>query len=344
MGVSLKEIIERREISVEELGGKVLAVDAYNNLYQYLTTIRSRDGRPLTDSKGNITSHLMGLFSRSTSLMQKGISLIFVFDGTPPALKWGEQEKRRRRKEEAEQLYSAAEKKGDTEAMRKYSSRFVRLLPEMIDESKKLVSLLGLPAVQAPSEGEAQIAHMVKQGDAFACVSQDYDSLIHGATRLVRNLSISGRKKRAGTLSYETIRPEMILLDENLKRLEISQDQLIALAMIVGTDYNPGGIKGIGPKNALKLVKRFGTDFDALFKEVEWAEHAEVNWEEVFNVIKRMPVTDSYSLKWAQVDVEGIVALLCGRHNFSEQRVMKSISDLEKERVGKSQKGLGDFA
>ncbi|MBI2142312.1 flap structure-specific endonuclease, partial [Candidatus Woesearchaeota archaeon] len=220
----------------------------------------------------------------------------------PPELKHKEIEKRKAVKEEAEAEYTKALKKGDTELMRKYAGRFSRLTGDMISDAKKLLEALGIPYVDAPSEAEAQAAHMAKRGTGFAVASQDADSLLFGAPRLLRNLSITGRRKKAGALSYTTVNPELILLEENLKELGITHQQLIALCMLVGTDYNPGGIKGIGPKKALELVRKHKTNFEAAFREAKWSETFEEEWEEVFNTFTKIPVTDEYSAKWAQPD------------------------------------------
>lgn len=343
MGVAFKDIIISGEIDLDSLKGKVIVLDAYNVLYQFLTTIRGIDGTPLMDSKGNVTSHLVGLFTRTTSLMHKGIKPVFVFDGKPPELKQKVQEQRRSLKLEAEKKYIEAKEKEDAGEMKKYASRASRLSRDMVEEAKKVVSLLGIPVVQAPSEGEAQAAYMVKEGKGFAVGSQDFDSLIHGAAKLVRNLSISGKRKKPRSVAYETISPELIDLAENLNNLGIGQNQLIAAAMIIGTDYNPGGIKGIGPKNALKLVKQHKTDFGSLFKEVKWNDFFDYPWEEVYDTIKKMPATNDYRLEWKSADIKSLVDFLVKDHDFSEQRVKIALEKLEKEGKEKQQKSLGDF-
>lgn len=343
MGVAFKDIILSREIDLDFLKGKVIVLDAYNILYQFITTIRSIDGTPLMDSKGNVTSHLVGLFTRTTSLMHMGIKPVFVFDGKPPELKQKVQEQRNSVKLEAEKKYLEAKEKEDVEEMKKYASRTSRLSRDMVEEAKKVVSLLGMPIVQAPSEGEAQAAYMVKNGSGFAVGSQDFDSLIHGTPKLVRNLSISGKRKKHNSVAYETINPEIIDLAENLNNLGIDQNQLTAVAMIVGTDYNPGGIKGIGPKNALKLVKQHKTDFDSLFNEVKWNNFFDYPWEEVYNTIKKMPVTDDYKIEWKSADSKNLVDFLVKEHDFSEQRVKSALEKLDKEGKEKQQKSLGDF-
>ena len=343
MGVAFKDIIISEEIKLDDLKNKVIILDAYNILYQFLTTIRGIDGTPLKDSKGNTTSHLVGLFSRTASLMQKGIKPAFVFDGKPPDLKQKVHEQRNAIKAEAEKKFLEAKEKMDVEEMKKYAARTSRLSKDMVEESKKLVSLLGIPSIQAPSEGEAQAAYMVKEGNGFAVGSQDFDSLIHGATRLARNISISGRRKRGKTAAYDTIKPEIIDLSQNLNNLGIDQNQLIALAMIIGTDYNPGGIKGIGPKNALKLVKQHKSDFDSLFREIKWDDFFDFGWTEVYYLIKKIPTTDDYELRWENADNEAISKLLVDEHDFSVERVKSMLEKLKRESAEKQQKSLGDF-
>lgn len=342
MGVAFKDLIISEEVSLDDFKDKIIVIDSYNMLYQFLTTIRGPDGSPLTDSKGNVTSHLAGIFSRTANLMQKGIKLVFVFDGVAPNLKQREREKRKEQKLEAEKKFLEAKEKENLSDMKKYASRTVFLTKEVVEESKKLITLMGIPVIQAPSEGEAQAAHMVKTGHAYAVGSQDYDSLINGGTKLLRNLSITGRKKKTKTLGTVVIKPELIELSSNLNNLGIDQNQLIVLAMLIGTDYNPGGIKGVGPKNALKLVKENGTDFDLLFKKVKWNDYFDFDWNEVYYLIKQIPVTDDFNLKWDDLDKQGIKDMLLDK-GFSEERIDNTLNKIEKLKGPKEQKGLSDF-
>lgn len=343
MGIAFKDLVQGKETSLEELSGKKLMIDAHNNLYQYLTTIRQRDGTPLMDSKGRVTSHLVGLFNRTTRFMQSNIMPAFVFDGKAPDLKAKERERRKSVKIEAQKRYEEAKEKEDTEEMKKYASRTSRLTSDMIEESKKVIEALGLPIIQAPSEGEAQAAYITKKGYAFATVSQDFDTLLYGTPKLVRNLSIAGKRKKPGTSIYQTINPEIIDITETLNALGIDNNQIIALAMLIGTDYNSAGIKGIGPKNALKLVKKYGSDFDALFKEVKWDEAYDLPWTEIYHVFQKMPVTDDYKLEWKQPDWEKLNKLLVDEHEFSQIRINSAKEKLTKNKEAKQQKGLGEF-
>ncbi len=347
MGLQLKDLVVKHEISIKEFKGKVLAVDSMNLLYQFLTTIRGADGSVLTDRNGRVTSHLIGLFSRTTALMQEGLRLVFVFDGKLPEIKRKTWEKRTAAKQEAARLFREAEVAGEMEEMRKYAARTSILSKEMVADAKRVLAALGLPIVEAPSEGEAQTAFMVKKGDAYASVSQDYDNLIFGCPRFVKNLSLTGRRRKTGTLGYQPIKPELIVLDEVLKYLAISQEQLVVLAMLIGTDYNPGGIKGIGPKKALQLVQAHGkdfADFPSLFAEAGWEEHwPGLPWQEVYETITQMPVTDSYVLEWKPLQEKKILELLVKGHDFSPERVKSRLEALREQQRQLRQKGLRGF-
>ena len=343
MGVAITDLLERKTVSFSELRGKLLMVDGPLWCYQFLTTLRGPDGKPLTNSKGEVTSHLMGLFSRVTALLREGIHLAFCFDGVVPDLKLAERERRAGLKKEAEKLLKEAEDAGDDEGVRKYASRTVRLTSEMLADVKKLLVALGIPVIDAPAEAEAQASHIVKRGDAYAVATNDADALLFGSPLVLRNLSMAGRRKKTNKLSYEMIEPELITLKGTLAALDVNQDQLIALGMLVGTDFNIGGIKGIGPKKGLVLVKEHKDDFDALFSSLNWDSFFDISWKTVFDQIKEMPVSDEYSLEVGELDADAVRELLIERYEFSSERVESTLTKLEKELKARSQKGLGEF-
>ena len=337
MGTKLKELVEPKPIELEALRGKILVVDTFNILYQFLTTIRQPDGTPLKTSTGAITSHLMGLFNRTTKLMQSGIRLAFVLDGKAPVLKHRERERRAISKEEATAKYEDAKAREDVEDMKKYAARSSRLTGEMVADARELLEALGLPVIQAPCEGEAQAAHLVASGQGYAVVSEDYDSLLFGVPRLVRGLSITRRKKERDVLNYKKSEIELILLGELLSTLKLSQDQLIALGMLVGTDFNPGGIPGIGPKKALKLLQSHGSNLEEMFTSVNWSQHFDFPWGDVFNLFKNMEHLESVQMTWGRPNPRLVRELLVGRFEFSPESVDKRLGELGK------QQSLGDF-
>lgn len=328
MGVKIREIIPEsaiQRITLESLSGKAIALDAFNILYQFITIIRGADGRPLMDRRGRITSHLSGLFFRTINLLRIGIKPIFVYDGRPPELKKGTIEEREERRMEAARLYEEALAEGRVEEAQKYAKQAATLNEFIVESSKKLLNLMGLPVVLAPSEGEAQAAYIVARGDAYASGSQDFDSLLFGSPRLVRNLSIVGRRKLPGKKEYVEVEPEIIYLDKLLRELEITREQLIDIAILVGTDYCEG-VKGIGPKTALKLIKSYGSAENAL-KAV--GKTLEVDPNEVRQLFLKPNTTNNYSIEWREVDYDGIKRMLCDEHDFSEDRVEKALNELK---------------
>lgn len=335
MGLKISELIPKKDIKFEDLANKKIAVDASQMLYQFLSSIRQQDGTPLMDSQGRVTSHLVGIYSRVSNLIMKDIKLCFVFDGKPPSLKVEEQESRASRKRAAEEKMHRALEEEDIEAALKYSKQTSRLNWEMVREAKELISAMGLPVVQAPSEAEAQASYMCRKKAVWAVASSDHDCLVYGAPRLIMNLTLSSKRKLPNG-SYVWIVPNIIELDEVLDTLQINSEQLLILAILSGTDFNVGGVKGVGPKNALKLVKELKTA-EKVFAKVK----PDFDWKKVYKIFKEMPTTDDYSLKWSKVDEGKVRKLLVDEHDFSEERVEKTLEKLRGE--GKSQKGLGDF-
>ncbi len=332
MGVNFKDLIPKTPVKLEDLSGKIIAIDAYNTIYQFLTIIRQPDGTPLKNSKDQITSHLSGLFYRTSNLIEMGLKPIYVFDGKSPVLKSAEVERRRQVKVEAVASYAKAEAKGDTEKMRMYAQVATTMKPYMVPESKKLLDLMGLPWIQAPSEGEAQAAYMNKKGVADFCASQDYDSLLFGAPKLLRNVTISGRRRR-GKAFIEVV-PEIVELRKTLGECELTYEQLIDVGILIGTDFNDS-IKGLGPKTALKLIKQYGTIENALphIENVTYADKI----AQIREIFLHPEVTDDYKIEWKEPNEAGLLDFLCFEKEFGEERIKKS---LERMTAGsKKQKG-----
>ncbi len=345
MGVDLGDLAVKHTLSLESLSGKVIAIDAFNVLYQFLASIRQEDGTPLMDFRGNITAHLSGLFYRSAKLIENGIKPVYVFDGKPTRLKGKTKEARAAAKEIARKKWEAALAEGKLKEAKRYAQATSRLTPEMTDESKELLSYMGIPWVQAEGEGEAQAAIMVEEGIAYAAASQDYDALLFGAPVLIRNISITGRRKVPRQDRYMMIEPEEIRLRETLKELGITREQLIIIGILTGTDFNEG-VKGIGPKIALKIV-RDKKKIDAVVEYVKdkYDYEFEVDPREILDLFmkpKKAGVPKKF--KWGNVDGKKIVGILVKRHDFSEDRVMKTVENMIKsfEEKGK-QKNLGQW-
>lgn len=327
MGVQLGDIVDARKISIPDLAGEIIAFDGNNILYQFLSIVRGADGQPLKDRQGNITSHLSGLMYRNSNLMEAGIKIIYVFDGKPHRFKYAVLDKRREVRQKAKKSYDKAVASGDAVQARRYGQQAIVATTDLIGEAKNLLTLMGIPWVQAPGEGEAQTAYMAAKGDVWAAASQDFDSLLYGAPRHVRNLSITGRRKLPRKNVYIKVEPEMLELEKVKRDLGLNQSQLIDLGMLIGTDYNPDGIKGIGPKTALKLINKHGSLEDALpyIKNAEFPHPI----NEIKELFLNPRTTDDYTLEWNRPDVAGLIGFLCGEHNFSQQRVMNAIEKMK---------------
>jgi len=324
MGVQLGNVIPKKEIELVDLSGKKIAIDAFNTLYQFLSIIRDRmTGEPLRDSKGRITSHLSGLFYRTSNLIEAGIKPIFVFDGEPPKFKRRTVREREAAREEARKKWKEALERGEKAIT--YAQAAARLTDEMIEDSKTLLDSMGIPWIQAPSEGEAMCAHLCKKNVVFAAGSQDADALLFGSPYLVRNLSITGKRKLPRKESYIEIRPELIKLQDVLDALGISREQLIVMGLLIGTDYN-SGIEKVGPKTALKLVKEHKS-LKSILANVEWKD--ENDPEEIFEFFMNPPVTEKYEIEWKQPDAEKIADFMVDEHDFSRERVEKIVEKLQ---------------
>ncbi|MBS3070587.1 flap endonuclease-1 [Candidatus Micrarchaeota archaeon] len=331
MGVELKDLVVKHERSFEELEGRI-AVDAYNTLYQFLSIIRQQDGTPLMDSKGRITSHLSGLFYRTCNLLEKNILPIYVFDGVPSELKKRTIAQRAAVKLEAEEQRKKALEQGDIARAGVLAQRTSKLTREMVGEAKELLTLMGLPWVQAKSEGEAQCSFMASEGVVRAAASQDYDSLLFGAPILVRNLTISGRKKLPRRDQYVEVIPEEIILEESLKALGITREKMVWIGILSGTDFNEG-IYGIGPKKALKLVKENGS-MESILQKIG----KEMDWKPVEELFLN-PQTEKVSkeqLRAGKPDRQKIAEFMLDR-DFSQERVDNSLARAFKQPVDSKQ-------
>jgi flap endonuclease-1 len=321
MGVLLTPLIVKETVALRSLAGRRLAVDTHGELYQFLALIRQRDGVPLMDGKGRVTSHLVGLFFRTTRLVgELGLELVFVFDGPPPPLKAAEIDRRRRIRDRYEKETTEARAAGDLARAYSKATMTSRLTREMVGEARELLRLLGIPTIEAPGEGEAQAAFMAGRGDAWAAASKDYDALLFGAPRLLRFLTLSGREFLPSTSSFRPITPELIVADSLLAAHGISRPQLVDLAILVGTDFN-AGIKDIGPKKALQLVRRYGA-IEEMPDELrlQVPEH-----DEVRRIYLEPRVTTDYAVRFGEPDEAGIVRFLCEERAFGRERVMAAL-------------------
>ena len=337
MGIKLGPLLETRPIKVEELANQKVAIDGYNILYQFLSSIRQADGNLLTDSEGRVTSHLSGLFFRLSNLVEKGIKPCIIFDGKPPKLKKKLLEERRLRKIKAEIEWEAAISAGDAETARTKAQQTTRLDKEMLVESKRLLDLLGIPWFDAPSEGEAQVAYLIETEKVDYGASQDFDTILFGAKNFVRNLTLSNKRKLPKQNKWVPVTPEIIDVDLSLSNLQITREQLVDVSILMGTDFNPG-IDGIGPKKGLKLVREYGTvekSLEKIGKEID-------NLDEIRDLFLN-PSVDDFDPIWKIPNSKALEDFLCNNYRFNRDRVMKTIEIYTSSKSKARQYTLGDF-
>jgi len=336
MGLDLKPILTHANIKLSDLSNKIIAVDAFNTIHQFLATIRGSTGELLANSHGEITSHLSGLFYRNINLLAEGIKLVYVFDGVSSPLKTNEIQRRHQIKEIATEKYEKALVQGKLEEARKYSQATSVLTNKMIEESKRLLSLLGIPAIQAPSEGEATAANLTNTDLVHICASQDYDSILFGARRLVRNITISGKRKVPNRNAYIDVPLEIFHLEDILDQTKLTNEQLVDVGILIGTDYNSGGIPGIGPKTALKLIQKYSKleNIDQLQDPLSNVPYEEIR--ELFLKPKVANVT-SNDIKFEPVDYDKLVEFLCMEKNFSSDRVNSALQKAQNSDKNKNQ-------
>lgn len=325
MGCNLRDLATPENIDLATLSGKRVGIDAFLTAFQFLTTMRDRspqgDGGPLRAENGKVVSHLMGFLNRTTTLLKLGIKPVYIFDGTAPELKADEIASRRARREEAERVHKEALAAGDFALAQKMAPRIMHFSQEMVDETKRMLDLLGVPWVVAKAEGEGQAAVMAAKGQLDVVATQDWDALLYGTPHLVRNLMSDGSKQHG-----RVVRAQAIDLQEMLDTHNLSREQLIDLAIMIGTDFHPG-IKGIGPKTGIKLIKEHGSiETICQVKDKEVPERLD-EIREIFHNHPAVEVADEDLLP-GQIDVKGLIQFLQVERQFSQRRMDNEMDKL----------------
>ena len=326
MGVDISDLVEGRTISLSELSGKVVAIDAFNSLYQFLSIIRQPDGTPLRDRDGEVTSHLSGLFYRCINFLEAGVKPVFVYDGKPPELKKETIEERAAARMDAEVQWKEALAEGDVRRAWSKATRASRLTGMMIEDSRTLLEYLGIPWVQAPSEGESQASHMVLIGQAHAAASQDFDALLFGCPRLLRNLAVSGKRRLPKSNKFVNVDPEEVLLDKVLATIGVTRNQLVDMGIMIGTDFNKG-VRGIGPKKSLALIKQYGS-IEEIAKAGKIAQID--NLEALREIFLEPEVKETTKPVWGEVQRPAILGFMCDKHSFSADRMNSALDRIPK--------------
>ena len=323
MGCNLKDLASPNPIQLADLAGERIAVDAFLTAYQFITSLRARgegkDGTYLRDSSGRPVSHLMGFLDRSAAMIEAGIDPVFVFDGRPHELKFDTLAVRKERRVNAVEKWEAAIEAEDWKAADKLGAQVVSYTPDMVQETQQMLDYLGVAWIEAPMEAEGAASVWCRQGQVAGVASQDWDVLLYGSPVMVRNLTSHGTKKFGRMISAERI-----VLTELLEEHGITQAQLVDLGIMVGTDFHPG-IRGIGPKTGLKLIKEFGT-IEAICeaKEKELPERL----DEIRELFMNHPISGELPPS-GMVDENALRKFLIDERDFSERRVERALDRMK---------------
>jgi len=326
-----------KENEIKNFFGRKVAIDASMSIYQFLIAVRSHDGAQLTSADGETTSHLIGLFYRTIRMVDNGIKPVYVFDGKPPDMKGGELTKRAEKREEASKQLALATDAGDTAEMDKLNRRLVKVNKTHTDECKRLLTLMGIPYVEAPCEAEAQCAALVKSNKVYATATEDMDSLTFGSNVLLRYMTYSEAKKMPiKEFHLKTI----------LETMEYTMDEFIDLCILLGCDYCDT-IRGVGAKRAKDLMDKHRS-IEKILENLDTKKYVvpeEWPFEQARRLFKTPDVTDpeTLDLKWNQPDEEGLVKFMCEEKNFNEERIRNGAKKLAKAKQGQTQGRLDSF-
>lgn len=323
LGCNLKDLVTAHPVDLSEMSGQRIAVDAFLIGYQFITSLRTRgdgaDGGPLSDSHGRPVSHLMGFLDRATVMVEAGIDPVFIFDGRPHELKAETLADRKNRKVTAREKWEQAVEQKDWKTAQRLGSQIVSFTPQMVAETRTMLNLLGIANVEAPMEAEGAAAVRAARGEFAAVASQDWDTLLYGAPVMVRNLTSHGTRKFG-----RIVHAERIVLEELLEEQGLTREQLVDLGIMVGTDFHRG-IKGVGPKTGLKLIREHGT-----LEGVCAAKAREVpeNIDEIREIFLNHPAGSEQIPPFKMCDEMGLRAML-QNHDFSERRIDRALARME---------------
>eukprot|EP00403_Amphidinium_massartii_P011736 CAMPEP_0178415010 /NCGR_PEP_ID=MMETSP0689_2-20121128/23331_1 /TAXON_ID=160604 /ORGANISM="Amphidinium massartii, Strain CS-259" /LENGTH=401 /DNA_ID=CAMNT_0020036317 /DNA_START=76 /DNA_END=1281 /DNA_ORIENTATION=+ len=324
----------------ESYTGRVLAIDASMCLYQFLIMIReNRTGvyNNMTNEDGQVTSHIIGFLSRTTRLMEAGIKPVYVFDGKPPEMKMEELQQRREKREQAEANLKAAMEAGDQEAILKNTKMTTKVTREQNEQVKKLLKLMGVPVIEAPSEAEATCAALCRDGKVYAAATEDADCLTFGTRVLVRNLMAAESQKRT---IYE------VTLAVALEQLNITMEQFIDFCILSGCDYCDT-IKGVGPSTAIKMLVQHGT-LEEVLKNLDTEKNPlpeNFRYQTARDFFKECEAVDTTKVdfEWKDPDIEGLTKFLVEENSFSKERVDRYIDRLRAAKSKTKQRPLDSF-
>ncbi|KAI5793742.1 PIN domain-like protein [Peziza echinospora] len=328
-----------KKVEIKSQFGRKVAIDASMSIYSFLIAVRS-GGEQLTNESGETTSHLMGMFYRTLRMVENGVKPVYVFDGKPPTMKSGELAKRTARKAEAHEAHEDAKETGTAEDIEKFSRRTVRATREHSEECKKLLTLMGIPWVDAPTEAEAQCAALAKAGKVYAAATEDMDTLCFSTPVLIRHLTFSEQRNTKDPI-------QEIYLDKVLTGLNMPMEQFIDFCILLGCDYCDT-IPKVGAKTALELIRKHGSIekvVEALKANSKFTIPEHYPFEGARELFLQPEISDpeQFDFKWTGPDTEGLVKFLVDEKGFNVDRVKNAAKRLETHLKSAQQGRLDGF-
>ncbi|XP_022743750.1 flap endonuclease 1 isoform X2 [Durio zibethinus] len=278
------------------------------------------------------------MFTRTIRLLEAGMKPVYVFDGQPPDLKKQELAKRYSKRADATEDLQQAMETGNQEDIEKFSKRTVKVTKQHNEDCKRLLRLMGVPVIEAPSEAEAQCAALCKSGKVYAVASEDMDSLTFGASRFLRHL-MDPSSRKVPVMEFEVAKV--------LEELNLTMDQFIDLCILSGCDYCDS-IRGIGGQTALKLIRQHGS-IEHILQNINRERYSipeDWPYEEARRLFKEPLVcTDDKQLemKWSAPDDEELITFLVNENGFNSDRVTKAIEKIKTAKNKSSQGRLESF-
>lgn len=321
-----------------------VSVDASLIIHQTVIAMRS-SGHDMKNKNGELTSHLHGLFYKILIFLQNGMKPIFVFDGKAPDIKNKTIEKRRQRKEKAEKKLEEYSDSEDEEYIKQFKQTF-RPTKENIREAQIMLDLMGIPYIVAPEEADVVCAWLAARNDSNGkryvkgVCSDDSDMLALGAPYLFKDMLRFMNKNKP---------VKVISLNKTLVKMNLTMEQFVDLCVLLGTDYCTN-IKGIGPKTALRLIKKYGTlekVFESLHKNSDseelYSSDSETKTNEMCmfearnyfrNALKKLDESKDFVLTDDQTELrkfqyEELMDFMCVKHNFDVTRIQTGVNRLE---------------
>jgi len=313
----LRDLAVLEAVPFDDLSGSVVAVDAHNWLYRYLTTtVRWTNEDIYTTTDGDEVANLVGIVQGLPKFFEHDITPVFVFDGSVVSLKDDEVAERREAREKREDELETAREEGDKLAVARLESQTQRLTDTILRTTRELLALLDVPVVEAPAEGEAQAAHMAREGVVDYVGTEDYDALLLGAPLTLRQLTSKGN-------------PELMDFQATLDEHDLTWEQLVDAAILMGTDFNEG-VSGIGPKTAVTAVREHGDIWGVFEARDVFVDNA----DRIRDLFLNPAVTDDYDYDSdVEPDIEAARAYVCEEWEVDPDEVERGFERIEQSVV-----------